>query len=263
MAEGVYGLEIRVEDRELAGRYAEELERCRALTCSAPLFLRLADGTVGLGSADLPRQGPVTADFAGGALARRGRPGVSRRDEAVARACFGNQAHPLIFDATAGLGRDAFVCARLGATVRLFERNPAARLLLRNGLDRARAADSSGFFATRLILDDAPTIGDYAGDARPDAVYLDPMYPPRRKTALVKKEMRLFRFLIGPDADRGRLLELARGLAVRRVVMKNPKWAPALDEKNRAAAVFTENHRFDVYGPAGGPAGAGSVTNLF
>jgi hypothetical protein len=32
-------------------------------------------------------------------------------------------------------------------------------------------------------------------------VYLDPMFPHKQKSALVKKEMRVFQSLVGPDLD--------------------------------------------------------------
>ena len=35
----------------------------------------------------------------------------------------------------------------------------------------------------------------------PDVVYLDPMYPHKTKSALVKKEMRVFQSLVGADED--------------------------------------------------------------
>ena len=157
---------------------------------------------------------------------------------------------PVIFDATAGLGRDAFVNAYLGATVHLFERNPVVRLLLKNGLDRASASDPAGICRERMILEDARSIAAYTGSIVPDTVYLDPMYPERQKSALVKKEMRTFHELIGADEDREELLQSARKLASRRVVMKNPKWAPVLDDRCRVAEVVTKNHRFDIYVPA-------------
>lgn len=43
----------------------------------------------------------------------------------------------------------------------------------------------------------------------PQVVYLDPMFPHRDKSALVKKEMRLFRPLVGDDLDAPALLQAA------------------------------------------------------
>ena len=182
----------------------------------------------------------MSRDFTGGTMAHRRQFGGGKKSEAVARACFGNMNAPVIFDATAGLGRDAFVNAYLGATVHLFERNPVVRLLLKNGLE---------IYRERMIMENVPDIASYTGPVIPDTVYLDPMYPERQKSALVKKEMRTFHDLIGIDDDRHELLTAARNMASRRVVMKNPKWAEVLDEKGKVAEVVTKNHRFDIYSP--------------
>lgn len=59
----------------------------------------------------------------------------------------------------------------------------------------------------------------------PDVVYLDPMYPHRQKSALVKKEMRVFQSLVGNDDDADSLLIPAMTIAKRRVVVKRPNYA--------------------------------------
>ena len=80
-------------------------------------------------------------------------------------------------------------------------------------------------------------------------VYLDPMYPHRQKSALVKKEMRVFQSLVGPDEDADALLEPARRLAKKRIVVKRPDYAPPLAGIVTQAAVVTKSHRFDIYPP--------------
>jgi Protein of unknown function (DUF548). len=83
----------------------------------------------------------------------------------------------------------------------------------------------------------------------PDVVYLDPMYPHRQKSALVKKEMRVFQSLVGPDEDADALLEPARRLAKKRIVVKRPDYAPPLAGVETQSAVVTKSHRFDIYPP--------------
>ena len=89
--------------------------------------------------------------------------------------------------------------------------------------------------------------GIYA-EAAPDVVYLDPMYPPKKKSALVKKEMRICRMLVGEDEDAGELLEIARRVARRRVVVKRLRHAPPL-KANAAAEYVGRTVRYDVYQP--------------
>ncbi|MFA0521778.1 class I SAM-dependent methyltransferase, partial [Vibrio sp. 10N.222.55.E8] len=69
---------------------------------------------------------------------------------------------------------------------------------------------------------------------QPDVVYLDPMYPHpenKKKSALVKKEMRVFQSLVGADLDADALLQPALTLASKRVVVKRPDYAAWLNER--------------------------------
>jgi 16S rRNA (guanine1516-N2)-methyltransferase len=87
---------------------------------------------------------------------------------------------------------------------------------------------------------------DWQGD-QPDVVYLDPMFPHRKKSALVKKEMRLFQQFLGPDEDADALLEPALVLAKQRVVVKRPDTAPYLNNCEPNMAIKGKKLRFDVY----------------
>ncbi|WP_186370392.1 class I SAM-dependent methyltransferase, partial [Yersinia bercovieri] len=72
----------------------------------------------------------------------------------------------------------------------------------------------------RLTLLHASSLTALAAiEPRPEVVYLDPMYPHRQKSALVKKEMRVFQSLVGADEDADGLLAPARALATKRVVV--------------------------------------------
>jgi 16S rRNA (guanine1516-N2)-methyltransferase len=78
-------------------------------------------------------------------------------------------------------------------------------------------------------------------------VYLDPMFPVSGKSALVKKEMRLFHSLVGLDEDSGALLELALQRARHRVVVKRPPKAPYLGERKPQLSIAGKAVRFDIY----------------
>jgi 16S rRNA (guanine1516-N2)-methyltransferase len=82
---------------------------------------------------------------------------------------------------------------------------------------------------------------------RPDVVYLDPMYPHKKKSALVKKEMRVFQTLVGADNDADSLLAPAMALATKRVVVKRPDYAEFLAGQKPSTAIETKKNRFDVY----------------
>ena len=153
---------------------------------------------------------------------------------------------PKVLDATAGLGRDAFVLAALGARVTLCERHPTIAALLADARLRALADPGTAAAAARteIVCADARNLLPPADGTRFDVIYLDPMYPERNK-ALAKKELQLLRELTGGDPDADELLALAN--ARRRVVVKRPKSAPALAGREPSLSLTGTQARFDVY----------------
>lgn len=215
----------------------------------SPLALVQTDERLELRKLDEPKLGAVYVDFVGGTMAHRRKFGGGR-GEAVAKAVGvkGNEL-PSVIDATAGLGRDAFVLASIGCQVRLVERHPVVYLLLQDGLQRAYQDDEIGaMLQQNLRLLPVHHIQDLnpQTDAA-DVVYLDPMYPHKQKSALVKKEMRVFQHLVGADLDADELLAPALQLARKRVVVKRPDYAEFLCEKQPHFSRETKNHRFDIY----------------
>lgn len=199
-----------------------------------------------------PKLGAIFVDFVGGAMAHRRRFGGGR-GEAVAKAVGIKKDYlPDVVDATAGLGRDAFVLAALGCHVRMVERNPVVAALLDDGLQRGyRDAEIGPWLRERLTLLHASSMTALRDiTPPPDVVYLDPMFPHKQKSALVKKEMRVFQSLVGADDDADALLEPARALAKKRVVVKRPDYAPPLAGVPAQSMLETKSHRFDFYLPA-------------
>ncbi|WP_294259621.1 class I SAM-dependent methyltransferase [Propionivibrio sp.] len=99
----------------------------------------------------------------------------------------------------------------------------------------------------RLIGGDAIDILSAWNGEPPQVIYLDPMFPLREKSALVKKEMRLFRPLAGDDDDAPALLEAALTLASHRVVVKRPRKAPAITGEQPGYVLEGKSSRFDIY----------------
>lgn len=191
----------------------------------------------------------LRADFLSGALTHRRYFGGGK-GQMIAKA-IGMQAgiHPTVLDATAGLGRDAFILAQLGCSLRLIERHPVIAALLEDGLRRAAEdAEVAPIVARmRLSAGDAITLMRDWREATPQVVYLDPMFPHRQKSALVKKEMRLLRPLAGDDADAPTLLAAALALASHRVVVKRPRQAPPIAGQAPGYALHGQSSRFDIY----------------
>lgn len=218
---------------------------------NAPLALVLTSAHLELRKRDEPKLGGIFVDFVSGAMAHRRKFGGGR-GEAVAKAVGIKGGYlPNVVDATAGLGRDAFVLAALGCRVRMLERHPVVAALLEDGLQRGYAdSEIGGWLRERLTLlhvASQQALSDIA--PAPDVVYLDPMYPHRQKSAMVKKEMRVFQSLVGADEDADALLEPARRLAKKRIVVKRPDYAPPLAGVVTQSAVVTKSHRFDIYPP--------------
>lgn len=198
---------------------------------------------------DEPKLGGIYVDFVEGTMAHRRKFGGGR-GEAVAKAVGIKKDYlPDVVDATAGLGRDAFVLASIGCKVRMVERHPVVAALLEDGLKRAyRDADIGEWMQERMTLIHASSAQALTEiTPPPDVVYLDPMYPHKAKSALVKKEMRVFQSLVGADEDADALLEPAMTLAKKRVVVKRPDYAEPLNNQAAHANVTTKNHRFDIY----------------
>ncbi|MEG0281493.1 MAG: 16S rRNA (guanine(1516)-N(2))-methyltransferase RsmJ [Morganella sp. (in: enterobacteria)] len=215
----------------------------------APMALVLTPEGLELRKCDEPKLGGIRVDFAGGTMAHRRRFGGGR-GEAVAKAVGIKKSYvPSVVDATAGLGRDAFVLASLGCRVRMIERHPVVAALLDDGLQRAyQDSEIGSWMRERMVLIHASGIDALADiSPPPEVVYLDPMYPHRQKSALVKKEMRVFQSLVGADEDADKLLAPALALATRRVVVKRPDYAEPLAGQKAPAALETKSHRFDIY----------------
>lgn len=196
----------------------------------------------------------VKVDFVSGAKAHRRQYGGGRK-QALPKAV-GVQAKfkPSILDCTAGQGGDAFVLADLGCRVEMLERSPIAHLLLDDALLRGREwAKQEGdetllqvFNGMYLRAEDAH--GYLANTTHKyDVVYLDPMFPERKKSALIKKEMRVFHELVGRDDDADELLAAAQHIATYRVVVKRPKIAPFLAGLAPSYQLLGKSTRFDIY----------------
>ncbi len=191
---------------------------------------------------------PFFIDFNSDALTYRRRHGGGRK-QAVCRA-IGLQKNrcPRVIDATAGLGRDSFILASLGCPVTLFERNPILQVLLEDGLRRGLEHRATREICKRMKLITGD-IQQYTDPIEADVIYLDPMYPHRRKSSLVKKEMRIIRQLVGDYPDADSLLAFALQMGIQRIVVKRPKKAPYLGHKKPTSCLKEKNSRFDIYLP--------------
>lgn len=193
-------------------------------------------------------EGKLRVDFVSGAVAHRLRFGGGR-GQALAKA-MGLRAGktPMIIDATAGLGRDAFLLASLGAMVTLIERSEEMHTLLVQGMDQA--VKEGGEF--REIINRMTLLKGDAKDLLPEldgeAILIDPMHPPRNNSALVKRELRQVREIVGTDDDAVDLMRVALETARNRVVLKWPAKAdPIKGIRNPSHQIRGKSTRYDVF----------------
>lgn len=193
-------------------------------------------------------------DFLSGALQYRARIHQAR-SEMLVRACGVPKDGSVwrVVDATAGLGRDAFLLAACGADVTLLERHPVLVLMLEDALGALAAAHTDIAARLHLVEHDAVDwLHALPAEARPQVVYCDPMFPSRTKSAAVSGEMQVLHVLVGETPDGGDLLAVALRTATRRVVVKrplraDPLCATGLEKIHPSYALCGRASRFDVY----------------
>ena len=231
------------------------------------LMLRRSEGILelayGAASALSKKEKPFHIDFSSPQARRRQK---ECKKELVVKA----MGKPdLVVDMTAGLGRDASLCAASGLQVLLVERNWVLYQLLQDGIQRLSIENpdlasrmaavnlDAGFTpleeqaAAFLNLEEGPL------SAASINVYLDPMYPPSKigRKSAVKKDTQVLHRIVGAATDGEedaanelRLFERAMQIATDKVVVKRPlNSAPLVEEPEATSAVVGSTHRFDVY----------------
>lgn len=195
-----------------------------------------------------PVLGPVTVDFTSSAMLHRRRAG---HNEPIGRAV-GVRADrcPTVFDATAGLGRDAFVLADLGCRITLCEQMTPVAHLLEEAVSLAKMStlQKVQMAAGRMTVTCADsTTSDASGY---DVIYLDPMFPERSKTAAVKKDLATLQALRSDseqDIDATALLAWAKEQSVPRIVVKRPVKAIVVGSARPSHSIIGKTIRYDVF----------------
>ncbi|MCX7086686.1 MAG: class I SAM-dependent methyltransferase [Methylococcales bacterium] len=208
-------------------------------------FLTWRDGCLKLLDKELLKKGGLTVEI-------EPRPGEQRswpapKEDALAHA-LGRKTKTVI-DATTGWGQDSLHIFRMGYTLQCIERSPIMLELLTDAFQRLAHLD----WMQRLALTPPDLL---AGDActvlaqlptPPDCIYIDPMFPPKRKkSALAKKSMQVLRELLGDDLDKEQLFAAALQATGKKVVVKSPDDAEPLGGKP-SSSFRGKLVRYDVY----------------
>ena len=197
--------------------------------------------------------GAVNIDFIYGKTAHRRQFGGGKNQPLVR--AMGSECQTIL-DATAGMGNDGFVLANMGFQVTLCERNPFVQALLKDALDRAQQASdlptelkSAIEHMSLITKDSADFLNQDCHPGQFDCIYMDPMYPEKKKKAATNKEMTLLQTLAGPDLDSEQLLDAAINIAKQRVIVKRPKNAPVIASKHwlPSTEISSPKTRYDIY----------------
>jgi 16S rRNA (guanine1516-N2)-methyltransferase len=150
---------------------------------------------------------------------------------------------PKILDLTAGLLGDSLLFLAMGCEVVAVERHPVVSFLIQSALKRAshQLTQNLKFYA----LDAKSIIKEMGED---DVIFYDPMFEDANLKSGAKKEMRIFRELIGIDQDSSQVLEMLLNQRVSRVVVKRPRLSQYLARKPDVEFVGKAT-RYDVYFP--------------
>lgn len=210
-----------------------------------PYFLTWRDGALKLVDRELLKKGGLTVDI-------EPRPGEQRSWPAPKNTPLGQalgRKTQTVIDATTGWGQDSLHIFRMGYRLRCIERSPVMVELLRDAFKRLAELEwvkNLSLELPELITGNAIEI--LAGlDPKPDCIYIDPMFPPKRKkTALAKKSMTILHELLGDDPGKQALFEAAMQATAKTVVVKSPDYAEPLGGKP-SQSFQGKLLRYDVY----------------
>lgn len=171
------------------------------------------------------------------------RRGLRGKNELLAKALGYAKGVRRVLDLSAGMGIDAVFMTQLGFQVTSVERSQLLFVLLNEALSRAPELQPKLQF---VAADSYEYLRSSESSREVDAIFFDPMYPHKKKTALPKQEMVVFRELVGHDEDASRVLEEAMKWPVSRIVVKRPLGAEELLPGVRHA-YEGKVVRYDVY----------------
>ena len=187
-----------------------------------------------------------------------------------------------VIDATAGMGEDSLLLAAAGCEVTLFEQDPVIAALLQDTMRRALEEAALHEIVMRMQLVEGDSIDhlrkfgkaglgsdtqeDAAGHAcstltesaamangsdialkRPDVIYLDPMFPERQKSGLVKKKFQLIHYLEAPAENEEALMQAAIAARPFKIVVKRPAKGPYLAGLKPSYSLDGKAIRYDCY----------------
>jgi len=153
-----------------------------------------------------------------------------------------------IIDATAGFGEDSLILAAAGFDVDLYEFDDIIALLLEDGLNRAKDIPELASIVSRMHFHHADSIRAMQNlDYLPDSILLDPMFPSRSKSAMIKKKFQLLQKIESPCSVEEELLNAAIAANPKRIIIKRPLKGPFLADKKPSYSLEGKAIRYDCF----------------
>ena len=126
-------------------------------------------------------------------------------------------------DATAGLGEDSILLAAYGYNVELYEKNPIISELLKDAMERAeKISELKDIIGRMKVHNEDSIIAMQNLKYKPDIILLDPMFPERTKSALIKKKFQILHKIENPCSDENEMLSSAIKANPKKLVIKRP-----------------------------------------
>lgn len=151
-------------------------------------------------------------------------------------------------DATAGMGEDSMLLAAAGYQVSLYEYNPIIAALLKDALERAKKEPQLSETVGRMHLIEGDSIAAMKSQKEPvDLIYLDPMFPARQKSGLIKKKFQLLQKIESPCMEEKDLLDAAFTMPPKRIVIKRPAKGPFMAERKPDFSFQGKAIRYDCF----------------
>lgn len=148
---------------------------------------------------------------------------------------------PKVLDLTAGLLGDSLLMLSFGCEVWAVERHPVIRFLIMSALQNSSHPKLSHF---HFLAKDAVSVMDERLPV--ESIYFDPMFEDANEKASPKKEMRIFRDIVGKDPDAREVFQRAKASGAKRLVVKRPRQSITLG-LDPSVQYIGKSTRYDVY----------------
>ena len=148
---------------------------------------------------------------------------------------------PKVLDLTAGMLGDSLLMLSFGCEVWASERHPVIRALIESAIKNAKHPRIQNF---HFLASDAQSILHSLPEI--DVIYFDPMFEDANEKTSPKKEMRIFREMVGSDADAEVIFRQALEKKAKRLVVKRPRHSAFLVQAP-SVEYIGKSTRYDVY----------------